>query len=106
MNEQNNVFGSANNAKVDWFNYNSMESIVKNAQQNEDKYAEFKERIVQFEKIKTLEEAKELSEKILPVAKEHNQFKIGDAVCTIVNRPDMFRISLDSAKEFISYDFV
>ena len=77
---------------------------LKNLQ--EQKLKEFKERLSQFYNIKTLEEAKELSKKILPVNSEFTRFNIGGATCFIVNRDDLFRICLDSKDEFISFDFV
>ena len=80
-------------------------AVIKQEAENSDKIAEFKERIAQFDKIETLDEAKDLAKKILPTASEINRFYIGDARCTIVNRTDMLRICIDSAEEFICYDF-
>ena len=87
------------------YNYNMAEAQSKLSGQNREKYEEFKERIAQFAKVDTIEEAKSLSAKILPVSQEINQFKVGLGTCTIINRSDLFRISLDSEEEFISYDF-
>ena len=63
---------------------------------NKEKYNKFKERIQQFSNISTLEEAKELANKILPTAKEINRFSIGSAKCVIINKEDNFRISVDT----------
>ena len=79
---------------------------VKLAQENKKKFEDFKERIREFKGIKTLEEAKELASKILPVANEINMFKVGEAKCVVINRKDNFRICLESLTEFIAYDFV
>ena len=87
------------------YNYNMAEAQSKLSEQHQKKYEEFKERIAQFAKVDTIEEAKSLSAKILPVSQEINQFKVGLGTCTIINRSDLFRISLDSEEEFISYDF-
>jgi hypothetical protein len=70
-----------------------------------EKYNQFRERILAFENISTLEEAKKLAKQILPVAQDINIFNVGHAQCTIVNRDDLFRISLDSDEEFLCYDF-
>ena len=73
--------------------------------QKNNKINEFIERIGKFKKVKTLKEAKELASKIIPTANEINRFYIENAKCIIVNKEDMFRISFDTAEEFISYDF-
>ena len=70
-----------------------------------ERIKEFKERIAPFEAVSTLEEAKELAAKVLPTANEVNRFYVGDAKCVIINREDMLRISIDTADEFLSYDF-
>jgi len=88
------------------YDYNSLQIRADIEKQNKEKYEQFKERISQFAEIETIEDAKALSSKILPVSQEKNQFKVGLGVCTIINRSDLFRISLNSEEEFISYDFV
>jgi hypothetical protein len=98
-----------NNIKENFFynlNYSQAE-IQKNIEnQNKERYKQFKERIAEFASVSTLKEAKELAKKILPTAQTKNRFKVGNATCVIIDREDMFRICLDSEKEFISYDFV
>ena len=74
--------------------------------QNRQKYQNFKTRIAEFANVDTIEMAKALADKILPVANEVNFFDIGNAKCIIINRENLFRISLNSPEEFISYDFV
>lgn len=86
--------------------YNQYDAQRQIEQANKEKFLKFKQRIQQFNNITTLEEAKELAAKILPTAKEINRFNIGSAKCVIINKPDNFRISLDSIDEFISFDFV
>ena len=105
MNEQENIFKS-NSSNYDWLNYNSAEDEVRIAKEREQKYLEFKERISKFENIVTLDDARVLAKQILPTAQELSQFRVGAAICTVVNKNDMIRISLDSDKEFICYDFV
>lgn len=70
-----------------------------------NKLNEFKKRIEPFKTIKTFDEAKTLASRILPTANEINRFYVGDVKCTVVNKKDLFRICIDSATEFISYDF-
>lgn len=86
--------------------YNQYEIQQKFDSNKSEKLNEFKERLKQFEKIDTLEEAIQLAQKILPVRNEITRFNVGDSKCTIINRKNNFRISLDTAEEFISYDFV
>ena len=83
-------------------NYNAIIQIEK---QKKDKLDSFKKRIEPFQMVSTLEEAKELADKILPTSNEINRFYVGDAKCTIVNRVDLLRISIDSPEEYICYDF-
>ena len=105
MDEQENIF-KTNNSNIDWLSYNATKSEAEISKENEEKLLQFKERIKCFENIVTLEEAQEMSRKILPVAQEYSQFRVGNAQCIIVNKADMLRISLDSNDEFICYDFV
>ena len=70
------------------------------------KVENLKVRLSEFGNIKTIEEAKELAKKILPVANELNRFRVGNAKCVVVNKPTLFRICLDTEDEFIAYDFV
>lgn len=73
---------------------------------NKEKYEDFKNRILKFADIKTLAEAQALAKEVMPTANEINRFDIGSAKCIVINKPDCFRISLDSTEEFICYDFV
>ncbi|MBQ4115159.1 hypothetical protein IJD34_07115 [bacterium] len=89
----------------DIHSFNQMEAMFKIEQQNKSKFEDFKTRIKEFETVSTIEEAKTLAEKILPIANEKNIFRIGSAKCTIINNDDIFRICVDSPEEFIAYDF-
>lgn len=80
-------------------------SVLNQSSQNISKLNDFKERIVAFNNVSTLEEAKELATKILPTSNEINHFYIGEAKCTIVNSENTFRICLDSPEEFLCYNF-
>lgn len=103
--EEKNIFLRTSN-EIDWLSYNTQNTEEQIAKEKIEKYLEFKNRINKFNNIQTLVEAKNLSQQIMPVAQELSQFRVGDALCVIVNKPNMFRISLDSETEFISYDFV
>ena len=85
--------------------YSQYEAIRQIEVSNLNKYEEFKSRMKEFDTVHTLEEAKELALKILPTSNELTRFNVGNAKCTIVNRADLLRISLDSNSEFISYNF-
>lgn len=85
---------------------NETQAMAQIYKQQQEKYNEFKKRIEAFNTIETIEEAKELSEKILPVSNEKTTFRVGNGKCTIINRDTLFRISLNSQDEFISYDFI
>lgn len=85
--------------------YGQMNAVLQIEIQNKEKYEKFKSRLAAFQEVSTLEEAKELAQKILPVAKEVNRFRVGNAKCTVILKKDMLRISVDTPEEFISYDF-
>ena len=104
MNEQENIFKKS--SSIDWLSFNTAEQEANIAREREEKYLQFKERISKFENVITLDEARALAKQILPTAQEQSQFRVGTAICTVVNKNNMMRISLDSDKEFICYDFV
>ena len=85
--------------------YLQMEAVANIEKQNKEKLDSLKSRIKKFETVSTLEEAKELMAKVIPVAKEKTTFQIGYTKCVIINREDNLRISIDSPEEFIAYDF-
>lgn len=82
-----------------------MDMLQNIEKQNKEKEAKFKERISAFKDITTLKDARELAERILPVAQELNKFRVGNAKCVIVNKPKQLRICFDTGEEFIAYDF-
>ncbi len=82
-----------------------MDMLQNIEKQNKEKEAKFKERISAFKDITTLKDARELAERILPVAQELNKFRVGNAKCVIVNKPEQLRICFDTGEEFIAYDF-
>ena len=82
-----------------------MEMLQNIEKQNKEKEDKFKERISAFKDITTLNDARELAERILPVAQELNKFRVGNAKCVIVNKPEQLRICFDTGEEFIAYDF-
>ena len=86
--------------------YNILYSTSKDEQERKDERLEtFKKRLEQFKRIQTLQEAKELLQKTMPIALDRATFFIGDAKVIIVNYEKRLRICLDSPKEFICYDF-
>ena len=93
------------NTRQTQLTYSQYEAIRQIEVSNLHKYEEFKARMKAFENVHTLEEAKAVALKILPTSNELTRFNVGNAKCTIVNRTDLLRISLDSNSEFISYNF-
>ena len=78
---------------------------LKQEVQKTDKLKEFMKRVEPFKTVSSFDEAKDLAKRILPTANEVNRFYVGDTTCIIVNREDLLRISIDTAEEFICYDF-
>ena len=87
------------------YSLNQMDAMIALERQNKEKVEKFKTRILEFENVNELDEARELVQKILPVANEKNIFRIGNARCIVVNKSELLRISLDTPNEFIAYDF-
>ena len=85
--------------------YNQYTVLQDIEKQNAEKYEKFKARIKQFDEITTLEDAKKLSEKILPITGDKSSFRVGNAKCTIINNDELFRICVDTSEEFICYNF-
>lgn len=86
-------------------NYNQMDAIQKLELQNKEKTDKFKNRLKPFAELNTIEEAKALAKKILPVASDITRFRVGNAKCVIINRDNLFRISVDTNDEFFVYNF-
>lgn len=74
-------------------------------QQQTEKLQNLKERVMKFSDITTLEDAKLLASDSFRVSSEFTEFSISNAKCTIINKDKLFRISLNTPEEFISYDF-
>ena len=72
---------------------------------NQEKTDVLKDRLQQFLSVATKDEAKELAKKILPTNSEISTFWAGDAKCIVVNKEDLFRITVISEKEVLSYNF-
>jgi len=66
----------------------------------------FKLRLEPFKNAETLEEAKEILQKTMPVQLDRTTFYIGNAKCVIVNKENQLRICLDTPDELINYDFI
>lgn len=87
------------------FFYNQYNSVQEMAMNEKEKSNQFLERIEPFKGIKTLKEAQELAQKILPAKEGLTSFFVGDIKCTIVNKKETLRISIDSPENFTCYDF-
>lgn len=93
---------TAENAEYAMQQFAIMQQIEKN---NKEKDKALMARLEKFNEIKTLEEAKELIAKIMPVANEINRFKIGNSKCTIIMKDNLVRISVDTKDELLCYNF-
>ena len=86
--------------------YNELlfQSSVK--EQNKDKVEKFKQRLEEFKKVSTLDAAKTLAVRVMPVQSGRTVFRIGDAKCTVINTDKMLKITLKTQDEYINYKFV
>lgn len=73
--------------------------------QDKEKAEAFLERIKPFAEVNSFEEAKVLAQKILPTKEDVTAFFVGKIKCTVVNRTEELRISVDTEDEFICYSF-
>lgn len=88
------------------YSYMQYTASVDTATVDKKKYEEFKERISRFNEVDTVEEARTLAKEILPTVNEISILTIGNAKCVIVNRSELYRITLDNQEECICYDFI
>ena len=75
-------------------------------EQNKDKVERFKQRLEGFKNISTLDAAKTLAVKVMPVKAGRTVFRIGDAKCTVINTDKMLKITLKTQDEYINFKFV
>ena len=90
---------------MDEFQYLQYTAFQRNEAKEKESEAALLERVHKFAKIDSLEMAKELAKSIIPTNQEITHFNVGNIKCIIVNRKNLFRISLDSDKEFVCYSF-
>lgn len=84
----------------------SVKSVNQSEIDAEQEYNKFKEKLKVFEGITSLSQAKEIAKKFLPCKDEKNYLRIGNAKCVIISRGDVFRICIDSDKEYICYNII
>ena len=63
-------------------------------EQNKDKVEKFKQRLEGFKNVSTLDAAKTLAVKVMPVKAGRTVFRIGDAKCTVINTDKMLKDEL------------
>ena len=93
------------NQSLKYSNYQITGVNGENTPNYSEKINEFKNRLHNFDEITTLEEAKRIAKTVLPVSQEINHITIAGSKCTIINRPDLFRVSFNTPDEFICYNF-
>ena len=66
----------------------------------------FKQKLKVFDGVDSITKAKELAKEFLPIKNEKNYLRIGNAKCVIISRGDVFRVCVDSDKEYICYNII
>jgi len=69
-------------------------------------FESFKEKLKVFDGITSIDKAKQIAKGFLPIENEKNYLKIGNAKCVIISRGDVFRVCVDSDKEYICYNII
>ena len=87
------------------FLYNQYRTTEAQMLKEKEKGKEFLKRIEPFSEVKSLEEAKELMTKILPVKEGLTNFCIDNISRTVINEKNMLRISIDTPDLYKCYDF-
>ena len=90
---------------MDIYQYNQYLAAQRSAMSDKEKSNELKDRMKEFTTVVTLEDAKQLANKIVPTSQELTVFYSGDAKCTVVNKSDLLRITVETKEEYICYDF-
>lgn len=90
---------------MEFYQYNQYAIAKAQDIQDKEKADELKVRLLPFASVETLADAQKLAKEILPTSQAYTSFYVGKAKCSVVNKPDSFRISVDTADEFICYDF-
>ena len=72
----------------------------------DQEYNKFKEKLKVFEGITSISKAKEIAKTFLPCKNEKTYLTIGNAKCVIISRGDVFRVCLNSDKEYTCYNIV
>lgn len=99
----NNVNSKNKVINIDLIQYNAMILVETKKNSEEEK---FNEEIKNFEKIDSIEEARLFAAKILPpMVNGINRFYIGNIKCIVINKKDLFRICVDSEKEFLCFEY-
>ena len=63
------------------------------------------QRLKQFDKIHTIQEARLLAEELFHIKNEVNYIKAGNAFCTITNTAKRFQIVVNNNEEVICYSY-
>ena len=88
--------------KIEYMKYLAIQEQVAG---NKEKFEQLLKRVQIFEGVNNFEQAKKLAAQFMPTQNPTTIFYVGNAKCTIINKSEMLRISIDSPEQFISYDF-
>lgn len=86
--------------------YSELQFQMSVKEQNRKKEDKFRQRLDDFKNISTLEEAKELARRVMPIKDGRTIFRVGEAKCIVINKKDLLKITFDSKNEFINFCFV
>ncbi len=90
---------------MDAYQYNQYLAAQTSSITDKQKADELKQRMAHFTNIATLKDAQKLAKEIMPTNQEITTFYSGSAKCTIVNRKDLLRITIETSDDFVCYDF-
>ena len=71
----------------------NVKTVKLEEENNQKKYENLKERLKVFSGIRSIEEAKAIAKEFLPIDKEKNYVKIGNAICVIISRSDLLELA-------------
>lgn len=85
--------------------FSAQEMQYKLQQQQTEKLQNLKDRVMKFKEVSSLADAKLLASETFRISSDFTEFSVSNAKCTIINKDNLFRISLNTSEEFISYNF-
>ena len=88
--------------------FNSFENIetINTAEEDAAKiYEKLKQKLREFDSVKSVQAAKKLASKLFDIKNEINYIKAGTGRCVIISRANLLRVVLSNDAEVICYNF-